>query len=421
MPLKNGKLYIDETTSPKTGISLHEIARCIGVGSQDLATLACHKNNNRWSWSKPVRSPYKGRLSKEQFASEAIFFGFDSAVIFDRASARLMDKALSYRIWPYLHPELGSSDMFRVLDDYNGYNHYAKPPYNFSDLLHSYTTYAPIGDGFSWPFRFEKNEDAEIKITDFAALTGSEGKRMTDWRYAILYRKQGDIDPLIAFADTSENIVNDNTFESVEPLLPQAGTYECVFVITTEQSEVIDQQPTMWLSGGAFTFTLIVKRIPVKFDVSGFGVESIIVTKTSDNISINTAPFDFVSTLRADIPVDADYKYPTPVSANLNIVFYAYDADGELVDITARSFEDALFFSSDVSNPNYNDETKTETFFTNLTPVLGDRIDLGDFGGKVDRVAQIRISFEPDAVLTNNSNTYIVQENEPVGGFVLTL
>ena len=54
MPIKNGKLYIDETTDPKEGIDVREIARCIGVGSLDLGKLCAHDKVNMWSRKKHI-------------------------------------------------------------------------------------------------------------------------------------------------------------------------------------------------------------------------------------------------------------------------------------------------------------------------------------------------------------------------------
>lgn len=125
MPIKNGRIYVDTSKTPNVGISLKDIARCIGVACEDLGTLATHKNNNMWSRKKPVEIGsadvnyegydwWKGTEGNCGVAAPARVTSF---------SALLSQYDGKLNGWRHIHP----ASHYRQ-EDYNGYYHYAKAP-----------------------------------------------------------------------------------------------------------------------------------------------------------------------------------------------------------------------------------------------------------------------------------------------------
>lgn len=419
MPLLNGRLYKDTTTTPHKGISFHEIAKCIGVASGDLGTLASHKNNNKWSWAKPVRSKKKV-LPYEEMASEDVSFGFDMTRIFGQGLQMLFNYAKVDKDWIYLRP-MGGIDFnpYRVLEDYNGYNHYAKCPYVLAHNPINAVSYAPKAGGYTMPFSIKRNLDAEIQITDLGILTGSNSQQLSSYKYGIAYRNG---DNGVVYMALGQSIINAPEEIYVDIKFNEAGTYQLCFVATNEQAGDTTGAAlyTLILPKGYMEFTLSYARIPVSFDVSGFLASNINVNTSTGNVVISgTSAFDFWSTFKVEKPTAAGNVGVTGVNAQLTLVFYAYDSDGNEIDIVRIPFDDALSF-----NPNsnqYDEVTMTESFYTNFSPVLGDTINLGDFGGKVSRISTLKVSFEANTIMTDESNTYIYTVGEPMGGFTINI
>ena len=420
MPYKDGRLYIDTSTTPPKGISLLDIAKCIGVGSQDLGTLASHKNNNKWSWHKPVRSKEKGILPHEAFASEDISFGFDITRIYGQGLKQLMDNAQVDRDWIYLRPQGGiNSNPFRTLTDYDGYNHRAVCPYRLEDNPTSFTSYAPLKGGFNMTFAINRNPDAEIQITDMAILTGSNGQQLSSWKYGIAYRESANAPIYMALGSP---IANEDERIYIEVPFNGAGSYQMCFVATTEAAGDTSGAAlySLVLPKGYTTFTLEYKKIPVDFDVSGFNASAVNAYRTNEGIIIRgTAVFDWWSKFIVRKPEEAGNVGISESSAKLTLKFYAYDSDGNQFEQLDIPFEEALYF-----NPNsqqYDPEKMEESFYTNFSVVLGDNINLGDFGGKTSRAAYLKLSFECVEVYSESSNTYIRTYGEPMGGFTINI
>lgn len=135
MPVKNGRIYVDTSKTPNVGISLKDIARCIGVACEDLGTLATHKNNNMWSRKKPVEIGsadvnyegydwWKGTEGNCGVAAPARVTSF---------SALLSQYDGKLNGWRHVHP----ASHYRQ-EDYNGYYHYAKAPITGIDSQSEY-------------------------------------------------------------------------------------------------------------------------------------------------------------------------------------------------------------------------------------------------------------------------------------------
>lgn len=133
MPIRNGRLYIDKEKDE--GISIREVARCIGVGSEDLGTLMSHRNNNMWSRKKGVVINAKVvdyDLPEWWKGSEG-----NCGIAAPTRVATLLQVYAQYdgklNGWRHVLPHTN----YRILD-YNGYYHYAKPPITGMDAQEQY-------------------------------------------------------------------------------------------------------------------------------------------------------------------------------------------------------------------------------------------------------------------------------------------
>jgi hypothetical protein len=125
MPIKNGRIYVNTDETPNIGISIAEIARCIGVGSEDLGTLISHKNNNMWSRKKPVviNTLDVNYNVPDWWRGAEGNCGVEPPARVTSFSALLSQYDGKLNGWKHIRPH----QYFRVLD-YNGYYHYAKAP-----------------------------------------------------------------------------------------------------------------------------------------------------------------------------------------------------------------------------------------------------------------------------------------------------
>ena len=57
MPTENGRIYIDNSTTPPKGVSIDDIGTCLGRSSRDLGTLCKDEDGviNKWARYKPIR------------------------------------------------------------------------------------------------------------------------------------------------------------------------------------------------------------------------------------------------------------------------------------------------------------------------------------------------------------------------------
>lgn len=167
MPIRNGRLYVDTSKTPNVGISIKEIARCIGVGSGDLGTLAKHKNNNMWSRKKPVERNevdvnYEGIDWWKGFEGNC---GVAAPTRVSSFSALLAQYDGRLNGWVHVPPQTH----FRQ-EDYNGYYHYAKAPITGID---SQSQYFKINDSevqVSISYNgddVDENGSGSLKMSDF--------------------------------------------------------------------------------------------------------------------------------------------------------------------------------------------------------------------------------------------------------------
>lgn len=55
MSYANGRIYVDTSTDPDTGVSIYDVQRALSTSRQDLGELCSHKNINPWARFKPRR------------------------------------------------------------------------------------------------------------------------------------------------------------------------------------------------------------------------------------------------------------------------------------------------------------------------------------------------------------------------------
>lgn len=118
MSLSNGII-----TAP---VGIHnDIPQALGIGSTDLGTQCVSSNVNMWTDRHPVVYSSVAPLSEEQFKS--IHYGFENVAIIQPTVANLTGDAIYYR-----QPVSGQSTWYYRASDFNGYNHNAKPIFDFT-------------------------------------------------------------------------------------------------------------------------------------------------------------------------------------------------------------------------------------------------------------------------------------------------
>lgn len=204
MPIKNGKLYIDETTDPKEGIDVREIARCIGVGSLDLGKLCAHDKVNMWSRKKHIANgkitiDYKNDWWKSPDGSCSI----EPPRRVSTFQALLGQYDGRNNGWTRM-----SSIRARALD-FNGYYHYAKPPIGGIEYQ---TVYFNDADPINVSVYYNDDDVDEtgsgsIKMTDMRV----DNMELSDWYIGLaLFDEEGTLCKGHSATQTGGNI------ESVE-------------------------------------------------------------------------------------------------------------------------------------------------------------------------------------------------------------
>lgn len=118
MPYNNGRIYTDQTTSPKTGISTADVDAVLGAGSLDEGTLCTYSGINPYAKYKPVRS--SSRTTPSDIQRKVINFGVSAPV------PSSTPEATKETSWEYLKPR-GGEERYRILD-FNEYYHGAVSP-----------------------------------------------------------------------------------------------------------------------------------------------------------------------------------------------------------------------------------------------------------------------------------------------------
>lgn len=118
MSLSNGVI-----TAP---VGTHnDIPQALGIGSTDLGTQCTSSNVNMWTDRHPVVYSSIAPLSEEQFKS--VHYGFKNVAIIQPTFSNLTTKAIYYR-----QPISGTNTWYYRASDFNGYNHNAKPIFQFT-------------------------------------------------------------------------------------------------------------------------------------------------------------------------------------------------------------------------------------------------------------------------------------------------
>lgn len=126
-------------------VSIYDVQRALGSGSNYLGTLCQNLNINKWAWFKPIRTSNIGLLneSMRQSARYGLFFreNTDAENLLKGTVAineTNFDKAASSNYeWSYIRPTGGLSSPYRLTDfacedaslGLIGYKHNTQPPY----------------------------------------------------------------------------------------------------------------------------------------------------------------------------------------------------------------------------------------------------------------------------------------------------
>lgn len=107
-------------------VGIHDdIPQALGIGSTDLGTQCTSSNVNMWTDRHPVVYDSPLPLSEEQFKS--VHYGFENVAIIQPTLSNLTTKSMYYR-----QPISGPNTWYYRASDFDGYNHNAKPIFQFS-------------------------------------------------------------------------------------------------------------------------------------------------------------------------------------------------------------------------------------------------------------------------------------------------
>lgn len=227
-------------------LTVEEVAVLLGVprradGRYYLKDICTAAAINIWSARKPVRNSLKnGNLTLDDF--KAANYGFDLASILSTAStlpslAPLVGAAgiSAQGSWNSLYrtPRGRLSqyvcEWLRLLD-FNGYYHYAEPPYD---------SITPSGSaGRISGIRVFRNSDAgasAIALEDLTGLTSQIGRSIDQWRLGVVARRGSTYSQAMVHAQTISDCWIDSGTDIYADLpditVATAGTWEiCVFL-----------------------------------------------------------------------------------------------------------------------------------------------------------------------------------------------
>ena len=107
-------------------VGVHDdIPQTLGISSTDIGTQCVSENVNMWTDRHPVVYSSIAPLSEEQFKS--VHYGFENVAIIQPTFSNLTTKAIYYR-----QPVSGTNTWYYRASDFNGYNHNAKPIFQFT-------------------------------------------------------------------------------------------------------------------------------------------------------------------------------------------------------------------------------------------------------------------------------------------------
>lgn len=107
-------------------VGVHDdIPQTLGISSTDVGTQCVSDNVNMWTDRHPVVYDSIAPLSEEQFKS--VHYGFENVAIIQPTLSNLTTKSIYYR-----QPVSGTNTWYYRASDFNGYNHNAKPIFQFT-------------------------------------------------------------------------------------------------------------------------------------------------------------------------------------------------------------------------------------------------------------------------------------------------
>lgn len=156
MSYANGRIYVDTSTDPDTGVSIYDVQQALMTSRQDLGELCTHKNINRWARYKPERynslKPITYQTRKNNNFGLAVPYCIEwqdhswKQYVMNGIVSDVMNG--NYEPWEYLKPRGGSQEAYRLTDfvrhpsemtedpngdptfwNLKGYNHRAKVPF----------------------------------------------------------------------------------------------------------------------------------------------------------------------------------------------------------------------------------------------------------------------------------------------------
>lgn len=78
MSYSNGRIYVDTSTDPDTGVSIYDVQRALSTSRRDLGELCTHQNINRWARFKPViLSNVISPITHSNISSNGVHFGLN--------------------------------------------------------------------------------------------------------------------------------------------------------------------------------------------------------------------------------------------------------------------------------------------------------------------------------------------------------
>ena len=107
-------------------VGVHDdIPQTLGISSTDVGTQCTSSNVNMWTDRHPVVYDSPLPLSEEQFKS--VHYGFENVAIIQPTLSNLTTKSMYYR-----QPISGPNTWYYRASDFDGYNHNAKPIFDFT-------------------------------------------------------------------------------------------------------------------------------------------------------------------------------------------------------------------------------------------------------------------------------------------------
>ncbi len=154
MAHSNGLIYVDNTTTPATGVSVYDVQQVLNVSSNDVGTLCVSNNINKYSKYKPVRWNTISQVSLNDL--HTLHYG----IYVDADIDISVGEQNPY--WQYQRPRGGGySEPYR-LADFSGYNHNAENPMRAISFPYNQTSHQ-----LTVTLEDIRNSSADIDLNEF--------------------------------------------------------------------------------------------------------------------------------------------------------------------------------------------------------------------------------------------------------------